>query len=298
MAGVDTWTVPEDWTSPSEPPVSKFDNNIRNAFTVVRKVLEADESSQWKHGHANGLYSARPAASQAGRIYVATDVGVFADDGSDWHLIFPFEAKVVYEEDEFFQFDDTATVGRYATGATGTGAVTLGTGSSSAIQIRNGGVGDYCLVAQINKQLPGFTQYPYWFEHRLVVDTTAIHAIFGAIGSMPADAILPNECICFYADTVAKNGNWWALTRSNGGAETNETDTGIPLNGSTYLRFAVEVTAANAIKFYIDETLEATHAPAVMPTGNASFAYKSYSAASSNKDLVVDHRRSWWTRAA
>lgn len=84
------------------------------------------------------------------------------------------------------------------------------------------------------------------------------HLFFG-INHGPAFTGLASGSTGFVYDRQTRgNANWLALTDS-GGAET-ETDTGIVYAVDTWYKFRIEVNAdATEVKFYIDDSLVATH---------------------------------------
>ena len=247
--------------------------------------------------YASGLYSALPAVGSGSPFYIATDVGLFIDDGTRWNLVEVFYSKVQRMRDDFDSLVSPTVDGPWDKTVTGSGTVAVLSGvSQNVVQLRNGGVGDYVIVAERTKSYELHSAgLPLFFEGRVVADTTSHYSILGIIGSMPAGATRPSECFSFEQNT-AVNANWWALTRSNTGAETNATDTGVAVSATTYQRLTIIATATSSIKYYVDDVLKATHNPAVYPAGFASISAKSYSATATNRDFYLDYVDYWSKR--
>jgi len=66
---------------------STHHNDDSDRFTALRNAMEGDASVALVHKHKSGALASRPAAGNAGRVYVATDGGAeraFFDDGTVW----------------------------------------------------------------------------------------------------------------------------------------------------------------------------------------------------------------------
>lgn len=84
----DVWNgTPATWATGEAVLASKMNTEIRDRFDALKAGLVGDSSADAdiKQAAKNGLLSARPAASQAGRVYYATDIDAqFIDTGTAW----------------------------------------------------------------------------------------------------------------------------------------------------------------------------------------------------------------------
>lgn len=86
----DVYTTPATATTGGNIGAAFWNTNGRDNVEAVFNGLTGDTSTDTdvKHAHKVGLFSARPAASKAGRLYYASDIdALFHDTGAAWkHL--------------------------------------------------------------------------------------------------------------------------------------------------------------------------------------------------------------------
>lgn len=98
----DQYTTPKTYTA--EVATSADRNTYeRDNITALKNALDGDNSaSTLRHKHRSGTLAARPAAGNAGRVYIATDGGsqrAFFDDGTVWLEVPLLDTSAIAAED-------------------------------------------------------------------------------------------------------------------------------------------------------------------------------------------------------
>lgn len=179
-----------------------------------------------------------------------------------------YTGKAVFSVNDFTEWDDflSAGVTSLQIGKLGWGLVAASTGTVASVA---GHPGIYGLSVAASAAGALYTAGPNGAVGAVASDIKSVlfianyptganvpDKILGitstSVGAAPADDAVYFECLA--ADT-----NWWAVTRD--GATTNQTrtDTGVAFSAGTWVRFRIEHTGSQEWKFYMDDTLKATH---------------------------------------
>lgn len=82
-----TWTTPKTWATGELVTAAMMNTHVRDNEDALKGSLVGDGEASLIHRHASGTLGARPAAGNAGKLYVVTTAGVeelFLDDGGEW----------------------------------------------------------------------------------------------------------------------------------------------------------------------------------------------------------------------
>lgn len=285
------------WTSPSGPVagivgLSEMQTQRTDNLTVVEKVLlDGDVSASGKvHRHKSGTYANRPAAGQAGRIYLATDLQVtFMDDGTDWYPIGHNPFKVDHWEEHFLRDHSlsfqSVVAGSGAVGMVDTvsGAVNLDTGttsgSSARLNLRTHTTGHYAALAA---GVPALLYLRFGFVNDL--QQTCRIGLCSDAGLPPVDGI--------YIERIEAGGasNAKFVTRKAG----VETSTDLASEFNSAVDVLIEINSTSEIKCYVDGTLKATHTTNLPTATLGIMAYLTNTAAASK--IIQWQHAAWYGR--
>jgi len=263
------WTTPRTWVTGEIVIASHMNTHVRDNTDELKDTVQGDGGATLELRHLTGIFANRPAAGEAGRLYVSTDLAVtFIDDGSNWSVL---SWNTRYVDRLFSDFhapgaDDLSASGWFggwrATAGGTVGTVSLKLDDHSSVELLTGvGVGSLWHYTPGGNgsghiRTSGGSCYPLIFEAAINLPSdSVIDAHFGVVDSLHGGRPpTPNSSIMFRQQDA---GNYYTVTRDNGGGETTN-DSGVAPDTSNYDVLRIEVYSASLVKFYINGTKTGT----------------------------------------
>ena len=274
---------------------SKLQSYVLDNMKSVANGLVGDGSadSDIKHAHKTGTLVARPAASLAGRLYYATDLGVtFLDDGTRWDAI-AINHRICDQFFDDFWWNasvpstwDNVSSGGNIVAAPGVDSV-LGMDTTTTIT-RRAGIGDPNALfgAWDITRIPAIWQCRVKVGSASRINEEIFIGLMGPVATTVGSDLDTDtkKRIGFQKSDAGAEADWNSVTCD--AAVVKNPITGFQ-NGSFHL-FEIIVRTASAIDFYIDGALKFTHTTQIPTTTLRQVLYIDNTAAA-QKFLYPDH---------
>lgn len=290
------WTAPRTWVTGELVTAAIQNTHIRDNQLEIQAVAEGDTGATLEHRHKAGTLANRPTPGEAGRIYLATDVGLtLYDDGTEWLIGPPLPQKGTHFFDDFHK-DFTSDWG---VALTGSAVVSMVAGVGGEVQL------DTSTTANSNAKLllptdgslatidPGKAGL---LIIRLVNAGAAATNQFqhdGLMDSVPSGNSKPANGIYIEKDDA---GNFFGVCRASSAESTQDLGT----TGISKTLFIIERTGTG-VKFYVDTLaaagLQGSEITTNVPSADLIIAHRiSNKAAAASRAFKLDTFGIWMAR--
>ena len=284
----DTWVATIKTWAAAALASADMNAEIRDRAQVLANAVDGDSSgSTIKHRHKSGTLASRPAAGEAGRFYLATDLKeLWADDGTNWRVLSRNARDVDYFLEEFWHdiagyWTEVNTGGSWSAPDLAFSATRGQSGSASGNfataypNARTGASGGYIVAAGT---------VPTIFASRFIVNlNTQQRILIGLTGGSSFTTGDPSDGIYFRREDVGSATNVFLVCR----AASTETTLDLGGDASAITDFTFQILGTASVKGFRGET-EVGEITTNIPTTELSIAQGIATTEAVNKTVDID----------
>lgn len=298
----------DDWTAPAQRANGEvvthtiWNEQVMDNLTALKAASEGDAQATGEvlHYHKVGTLAAKPAPGNAGRTYLASDIGLWLlDDGTSWHPDHHILTLCEHWEDDLIAWaNDTPETINWGEATDGTGTVSIVSGATSRVQLSTGATSGSNVWLRPRIDSENFFQVTadrlpalMVFQWDAIDDLANGTNFGGIIDTFPAGNVNPVNGL-YIRKTGA--GNLFAVSRK----ADAETATDLGVDGTSSPIIFIEVLATDVVKFYLntyDAAADATHDDTTMPIVNTDIGFKVVNNAASDRRFDVEFT-SWYAK--